>query len=184
MSKTLWQQVGMRIKAVREVVNLSTVDFAKSINLDSEIYLKYENGQVDIPVNVLFTIANKYNVEITTLLTGIEPHLKRIAIVKKGKDLAIERRKEYKYQDLALNFVHKKAEFFLVTVESLKYESKHMYSHSGQEFNYILEGALKVVYDGSEYILEAGDSVYFDSGYEHAMFALNGKSAKFLCVIL
>jgi quercetin dioxygenase-like cupin family protein len=184
MSETLWQQIGMRIKAVREIVNLSIADFARSINVDADIYLKYENGQIDVPVNVLLTIANKYNVEITALLTGIEPHLKRIAIVKKGKDLTIERRKEYKYQDLALDFAHKKAEIFLVTVESSKYESKHTYSHPGQEFNYILEGMLKVVYDGNEYILEAGDSVYFDSGYEHAMIALNGKSAKFLCVIL
>ena len=54
----------------------------------------------------------------------------------------------------------------------------------GQEFNYILEGSLKVVIDKHELILEEGDSLYFDSGQNHAMKALNGKPAKFLAIII
>ncbi|OEG69551.1 hypothetical protein ATZ36_08890 [Candidatus Endomicrobiellum trichonymphae] len=37
--------------------------------------------------------------------TGQE-HLQRIAVVKKDKGLRIDRRKEYKYQDLASKFIH------------------------------------------------------------------------------
>jgi uncharacterized cupin superfamily protein len=52
----------------------------------------------------------------------------------------------------------------------------------GQEFNYILEGTLKFVFDGKEYILESGNSVYFDSRYNRAIFAVNGKPVKFVDV--
>ncbi|MCE7699132.1 MAG: cupin domain-containing protein, partial [Methanobacterium paludis] len=33
-------------------------------------------------------------------------------------------------------------------------------------------------------ILEKGDSVFFDSTYEHAMEALNNKTAKFLAIVM
>ncbi|MDR3092547.1 MAG: XRE family transcriptional regulator [Endomicrobium sp.] len=183
MSKIL-KQIGTRIKAIREISNLSAEEFAKSMNLDAEMYLKYEKGEADIPISVLSVISSNYNVEMTALLTGDEPHLQRINVVRKGKGLSIERRKEYKYQDLASKFINKKAEIFLVTPESLKNKSKHAYSHTGQEFNYILEGTLKLIFDGKEYILNPGDSVYFDSRYDHAIFSIDDKPAKFLAVVL
>ncbi|MDR1196510.1 MAG: XRE family transcriptional regulator [Endomicrobium sp.] len=183
MSDTL-KQIGIRIKAIREISDLSTADFADSINLDAATYLKYENGEADIPISVLSAISNKYKVEMTAILTGIEPRLSRINVVKKGKGLSIERRKEYKYQDLAFNFIHKKAEVFIVSVDPQKESPKHAYSHPGQEFNYILEGSLKVIFEGREYILEEGDSVYFDSGYSHTMCAIGDKPAKFLAIVL
>jgi mannose-6-phosphate isomerase-like protein (cupin superfamily) len=178
------KQIGTRIKVIREISNLSAEEFAKSINLETAEYLKYETGIADIPISVLSTISGKYNIEITALLTGDGPHLQRIAVVKKDKGLRIDRRKEYKYQDLASKFMHKRAEVFLVTVDPLKNKSEHAYSHLGQEFNYILEGTLKLVFDGKEYILESGDSVYFDSKYNHAIFAVNDKPVKFVAVVL
>ncbi|MDR2192449.1 MAG: XRE family transcriptional regulator [Endomicrobium sp.] len=178
------KQIGQRIKAMREISELSAQDFAKSINLDLETYVEYEKGEADIPVSVLSAISQTYKVELTALLTGGEPKLQRVCAVKKGKGLSIERRKEYKYHDLAYNFVHKKAEIFLVSVEPSKDKPAHAYSHHGHEFNYVLEGSVKIIHDGKEYILEEGDSIYFDSDYSHTMSAMGGKTAKFLAVIL
>ena len=57
-------------------------------------------------------------------------------------------------------------------------------THPGQEFNYVLEGTLMIVVDGHEITLNEGDSIYFDSGYKHAMKALNNQQARFLAVIV
>ena len=97
----------------------------------------------------------------------------------------MERRKEYKYQNLAYNFINKKAEPFLVTVEpEPEGTSVHLNNHPGQEFDYLLEGTLKIVLGDKEIILNEGDSLYYDSNINHGMQALNGKSAKFLAIIL
>ena len=97
--------------------------------------------------------------------------------------MKVERRKEYDYQNLAYNFVNKKAEPFLVTVAPESEETPISYnSHAGQEFNYILEGTVKIFINDHELILNEGDSIY--SGNKHAMRALNGKTAKFLAIIL
>ncbi|MDR1086727.1 MAG: cupin domain-containing protein [Endomicrobium sp.] len=53
----------------------------------------------------------------------------------------------------------------------------------GQEFNYILEGALKIVFESKEYILGQGDSVYFNCGYCHTMIAVGGNPVKFLAIV-
>jgi quercetin dioxygenase-like cupin family protein/DNA-binding XRE family transcriptional regulator len=183
MTETL-KQIGARIKAIREISELSAADFAKSVGVEPDLYLKYESGEADIPVSALSAISAKYNVEMTALLSGSDPKLCRISAIKKGKGLSIERRKEYKYQDLAFNFAHKKAEIFLVTVEPSGQETSHAYAHQGHEFNYILEGTLKITHDGKEYLLEEGDSVYFDSGFKHAMSAVGNKTVRFLAVVL
>jgi transcriptional regulator with XRE-family HTH domain len=69
------EQFGLRIKAVRESLGLSTRDFSKSIQMDEGIYLDYENGVKEVPLDILHTISSKHNVEMTALITGEAPHL-------------------------------------------------------------------------------------------------------------
>ena len=57
-------------------------------------------------------------------------------------------------------------------------------SHPGQEFNYVIEGTMKIIIDGHEIVLNEGDSIYYDSVYTHAMKALNNKTVKMLAVVL
>jgi len=63
-------------------------------------------------------------------------------------------------------------------------QGSHANAHPGQEFNYVLEGRLKVLVHGNELVLEAGDCVYFDATHPHAMQAVGGKSARFLAFIV
>ena len=176
--------IAQRIKELREISELSEQSIAKDLNISVEKYKEYESGNIDIPVSFLYEIAGKFKVELTVLLTGEEPRLQRFSVVRKDKGLSIDRRKEYKYQDLAFNFIHKKSEIFIVTVDSSKEEKTvNKYSHPGQEFNYILEGQMKFFFQDKEIILNAGDSVYFDSGYDHAMLALGNSQLKFLAII-
>jgi len=177
--------VAKRIKELRRIAKLSAAEVASSLKIAKNVYQKYESGTRDIPVSVLYEIAHKFNVELTALLTGDEPRLHTYCLVKKNTAASVDRRKEYKYQDLAYNFSHKKAEVFLVTVEPKPKETGvHFYSHPGQEFNYVLEGKLKVILEGREVILEEGDSLFFNSGLKHAMRAHTNKTVRFLAVIL
>ncbi|MDD2523801.1 MAG: cupin domain-containing protein [Endomicrobiia bacterium] len=178
------KQIAQRIKELREISDMSVESMSKELKIDVDKYIEYESGDIDIPVSFLYEIAGKFNVELTVLLTGEEPKLQRFSVVKKDKGLSITRRKEYKYQDLAFNFMHKKSEIFLVTVDpENKEKTITKYAHVGQEFNYILEGQMKLFFKDQEIILNSGDSIYFDSGYEHAMIALGNTQLKFLAVI-
>lgn len=176
--------IASRIKELREIAGISPEKLASELEVSNETYLEYESGNIDIPVSFLYKISNKFNVELAAILTGDAPKLHTYSIVRKGKGVSVERRKQYKYQHLAYNFIHKKAEPFLVTVEPEDENSSiHYNSHPGQEFNYVLEGTLKVIISGYEIVLNEGDSLFFDSNINHGMKAIGDKPSKFLAII-
>jgi transcriptional regulator with XRE-family HTH domain len=179
------KQIAERIKEIREISGISAESMAKKLGTDAEVYHKYESGTTDIPVGVVFSIAEYFNVELAVMLGGDTPKLHIFSVVRKGKGLKLERRKQYRYESLAHSFIHKKAEPFMVTVDPKPEELLVEFnSHPGQEFNFVVEGTMMIMIDNHEIILNEGDSIYFDSGYRHAMKALNGQPVKFLAVVL
>ena len=178
------KMIASRIRDLREIAGLSIESLANQLNIDVETYTKYEGGNTDIPVSFLYLIANKFNVELSAILTGDAPKLHTYQLVRRGAGVSVERREAYKYQNLAYNFIGKRAEPFIVTVPpESEIEPVHHNSHKGQEFNYVLEGTLKIIINGHEIIMEEGDSIYFDSSASHGMKAMNGKQARFLAII-
>ncbi len=178
------RQIATRIRDLREIAGLSAETLAKEFRIPVQTYRDYESGAIDIPVSFLYEIARKFSVDLTEILTGEAPRLREYCLVRKGKGVKVERRKQYKYQNLAHNFIHKKAAPFLVTVEPEPDGTPfHLNAHPGQEFNYVIEGTLKVSINKHELVLNEGDSLFFDSGFDHGMKALGGKAARFLAII-
>lgn len=56
-------------------------------------------------------------------------------------------------------------------------------SHEGEEFLFVLEGAVKVKYGSKDYILKKGDSIYYDSIVDHLVTSNGEGSAKVLAVV-
>ena len=173
-----------RLRGMREVLEISDNEAAATCAIPREQYLNYESGEVDIPVSILHRMSQKYNFDLTALLTGEEPHMRSYTLTRKDKGVGVDRRKDYKYQALAGNFLNRKADPFIVIVEPKDNVPVSFNSHPGQEFNYMIEGKLKFFIGSKEMVLEPGDSIYFDSGLPHGMLALENKTAKFLAIIL
>ncbi len=177
--------IAERIKGLREIYGVTAETLAHELEVPPGVYHAYESGETDIPVGVLYKVAHRFGVELSELLTGEQPRLHTYALTRRGRGVSVERRREYRYQSLAHNFIHKKAEPFLVTVDPEPPDSPyHLNSHPGQEFSYVLEGALKVRLGEHEVTLEEGDSLLFDSGVDHGVKAMGGRAARFLAVIL
>ncbi len=183
--KEKMKEIALRIKELRELSDINTKEISEYLGISEEEYQKYEGGDVDISASVLFEIAHKLGVDMGLLLTGEETRMHIFTVTRKDKGVEVERRKQYKYQNLAEKFIHKKAEPFIVKVEPRADGKKpSTNSHPGQEFDYVLEGEMKFYIHDNEIILKEGDSIFFDSSYEHAMEALNNQPAKFLAIIL
>jgi quercetin dioxygenase-like cupin family protein len=176
--------IAERIKGFREIASISAETFANELGVSKEVYLEYESGKIDIPISFILKVAQRFDIELSVLLGGDNPKLTMYSIVRKGNGLKTERRKQYKYENLAYNFIDKRAEPFIVTVEPDNGSPVEYNSHPGQEFDYMLEGSMKVFIEGHEVELNEGDSIYFDSGNRHAMKALNNQKARFLAIVL
>jgi len=179
------QLIASRIKELREISGISVESFALELGVEKELLLNYESGKTDIPVGFLYKVAHRFNMELSSLLSGGQPKLHVYSVVRKGKGLNVDRRKQYAYENLAYNFIHKQVEPFIVTVVPIQENrTPEFNSHPGQEFNFVLEGSLMVIVDGHEIVLNEGDSIYFDSAYQHAMKAMNNQNARFLAIII
>jgi transcriptional regulator with XRE-family HTH domain len=179
------RQIADRIRGLREIAQLSPETCAEELGIAAETYRGYESGKADIPASFLYQVAGKFHVELSALLTGEEPRLRVYSVTRAGRGVKVERRRDYGYQSLAFNFVDKRMEPFLITIEPRpENEAVPMNAHPGQEFNYMLEGTVKAVIDGHEIILTPGDSIYFDARHGHGMKAVGGAPARFVAVIL
>lgn len=180
--KNQWQEIGLRIRAVREALDLTCATVSENTGATEELYTRYESGEVDVPMSYLTRLAAFFNVEVGTLLTGHDAHARLFDITRKGTGPAVARRHVYAYEALASRFIGKRMESFVVTVEpSLK--AGQVNTHAGQEFNYVLSGRLRLTVGGHVSLLEPGDSIYFDAIAPHGMQAEGDVPAVFLAVI-
>lgn len=177
-------EIADRLKGMRESLEISPERAAMTCDVPVTDYLKFESGESDIPVSILHRMARHFDFDITTLLTGEEPHVHNYSLTRKGKGVSVQRRRNYNYESLAANFMNRKADPYFVIVEPKEDPEISLNSHPGQEFNYVIEGLLKIVIGNNELILNPGDSVYFDSAIPHGMQAMNGRVARFVAVVL
>ena len=56
-------------------------------------------------------------------------------------------------------------------------------THEGEEFLYVLEGSIRVQYGSEQYVLQQGDSIYYDSIVDHLVTANDATGATILGVV-
>ncbi len=179
------KQIAERLRGLRDVLELTPEDIARDCDISAEDYRRAETGEYDISISMIQKIARTYDIALDALMFGEEPKMNSYFVTRAGKGVSIERTKAYKYQSLASGFMNRSADPFIVTVEPKEDDEKHnCNSHYGQEFNLVLEGRMLMDIEGREIVLAKGDSIYFNSKLPHSMKALDGKTVRFLAVIM
>lgn len=179
------KDIAARIRELREVCDMSKAELAERLKLTEKEYEKYENAEKDFPVSFLYEISSLFKVDLTELLTGTAPRLANCSIVRKGEGIAVDRYEGYDFESIAYKFIGRRIEPMIVTVgPETEQNPPEAVRHSGQEFNYVLEGQITVIFGERKFVLNEGDCFYFDPTVPHAQCASGGKGAKFLTVIL
>ena len=175
-------EITQRIAELRDACGYTQEDFARELGIDPETYQAYERNASAIPVSLICNIANLCGVELSEIMTGVSAKLHTLQIVKKGEARGMRRYPGYRLEDLAHRFANKTMQPIMVTILPDDPPAP-LVSHGGQEFNYILEGSIELQWGEKSYVLEAGDSVYFDPAHEHGQRCFGGKRARFLTII-
>jgi len=176
------QLVAQRIAELRDIMGYDTLLVANMLGIGEEAYKSYEINGEDIPISLLYKLANLYQVDMTDLLSGQSPRLSTLSVVRAGKGLHAERYAGYLYEDIGFNFAHRSMLPMLVTLNP-DGRQPELVTHSGQEINYCLEGEMLLLFDDLRVALHPGDCAYFDPSHPHGQQAAGGAAAKFLTVI-
>lgn len=176
------KEIGMRLRALREIMDMEPGELAEACRVDVETYERYERGEKDFSFSFLYNAANALGVDVVDLMSGESPRLSTCSVVRAGRGFKVERNAAYSYEALAFTFRKKRAEPFHVTVYPANMPDLH--GHEGQEFQYLLKGEAEMTIGESTFPLHEGDAVYFDSAVPHALRSLNGEPAEFIAVVI
>ncbi len=187
--KTMTQlgEVAARIREMREVMGMTANQMAEKTEVTLDEYKKFENGAADMPFSFLHKCALAFGIELTELLEGRTAHLSSYTVTRKGKGQETAKEEGISISNLAPKFKNKIAEPYWVRYEySEEQQNKpiHLTKHSGQEFDLVLKGSLKVQVGTHTEVLSEGDSIYYNSSTPHGMIAVNGEDCVFCAVVL
>ena len=183
--------VGSKIKGLRESKNLTVEEIAESSGLSVEQINSIENDQNLPSLGPLIKIARALGVRLGTFMDdndSLGPVVTRAADREKDNSIsfsngATEARKHMEYHPLAQQKAGRHMEPFIIDInptENLEYK---LSAHEGEEFIYVMEGEIELVYGKDKYALKQGDSIYYDSIVKHHLHGAEGKSAKILALI-
>ena len=175
------KQIPARIREMREILDISADEMAERLKISPGEYAGYENGEIDISISALYSIAAIFGVDFTVLLTGEGPKMEDQCVVRAGDGVIVDRFDGYSYSSLAYKFIGRIMEPLLVKISPLD-EPIALVIHSGQEFNYVLSGKIRITVGRRVYELAEGDSIYFNPRLPHGQEAVGGDAA-FLTVI-
>ncbi len=179
--------IASRIRGMREIMGYSTEKMASMTEVTHAQYLAYESGSEDFPFTFLHKCSKCFGIELTELMEGRSAHLSSYTVTRRGEGQITVEDDGIEIRNLAPLFAQKIAEPNWVKYEyseELQNKPIHLSSHSGQEFDYIIEGALKVQVGDHIEILHEGDCIYYNSSTPHGMIAVGGKPCTFCAVVL
>ena len=175
--------IGKRIKQARLNKGFTQQELAERCGFTNSLLSKIENGQTASAVATLSKIANHLETPLSWLLEGDEHH--NLILLPKDRRAPKIGGKEmgYMYERLANRSRFSKIEPVLVTVPSNN-GSTEPFTHSEEEFIYILSGAIQLSYNGELHLLKEGDSAYFNGLLPHIFLPASDKEAKVLSIFI
>ena len=179
--------IAMRIRDMREILGYSMQKMAELTEVSEAVYRQYESGTVDLPFTFLHKCAKVFGVEITVLLEGHSAKLSGYTVTRRGKGLVTASEDGITIQDMAPMFRKKLATPYWVTYKysaELQDQPIHTTTHTGQEFDLVIKGAMRIKVGDHEEILREGDSIFYKSSTPHGMIAIDGQDCVFLSMIM
>ncbi len=173
---------------MREIMGWTEKEMAKRVELSESEYLSYESAERDLPFTFIHKCALAFDIDLTDLLEGNnEARLTSYTVTRKGKGQKTAKEQGIDISNLAPKFRDKIAEPYWVKYEyspAQQNQPIHLTKHSGQEFDLIISGSLKVQVGSHIEILREGDSIYYNSSTPHGMIAVDGEDCTFVAVVL
>ena len=165
-------EVAERIRQLRLDSGYSTEEMAALTAFSLSDYELYEQGEADLPFSFIHKCANVFGVEMMELLEGTSPRLTGYEITRAGEGQITAVEPGIEIKSIAPLFKNRKADPYWVTYKYSEEEQTapiHQVTHSGQEFDIVLKGSMKLKIGEHEEILNVGDSAFYSSSNPHGM---------------
>ena len=177
--------IGQRLKTLRKARGLSLAGVAESVGMSEATLSRVENGQSLVSAHHLYRLSQVLGADITAFFgDGSRALSHGIRSISRGGDGVRLPTARYEAQVLCTDIASKRMHPAINTVTITALDQAGGFSrHDGEEFLHVLEGRLCLASEFYEpVILEAGDSMYFDSQMGHAYLSADGAPVRILVI--
>ena len=176
--------VGQKIRELRKSKKFSITDLSQESGLSTGLISQIERNMVVPSIKVMWKIANVLEVNIGYFFDEDDENIEEKIVVRRNDRKSINTNDSTKsYELLMPNLDNKSIEFLLITLNKETKINKGLVSHKGEECGYIIEGTMKIILENKEYILEKGDSFYFDSKIPHVYENYGDEKCVLVCAM-
>jgi phosphate butyryltransferase len=168
--------IGENLRKYMAMKNVSRERIASVLGYDDVKLEQLFDGDFSPEVSELLKLVTLLKTDIPALLYGKEYTEKKAIRTPPDGRVIIKKEGTIDYECLSPTYSGRKMEPLLVTIYRKDPKSVDVSRHEGQEFLFITEGRLSITVDGTEYILEEGDTFYFDSALPHAVNSITEKT--------
>jgi transcriptional regulator with XRE-family HTH domain len=179
--------IGLEVRMLRKQLGITVSDLAESSGLSLGMLSKIENGLTSPSLTTLQSLSHALGVPISHLLRRFEEE--RVAVqVKSGEGVSMERRGTragHQYQLLGYLGANESGvvgEPYMITLNDNS-DVFPTFQHDGIEYLYFLEGRVEYRHGDQTFLMEPGDSLYFDADAPHGPVKLIELPARYLSVI-
>lgn len=182
--------IGEKIKSLRTTKEISINDLSESTGLSVEQIKRIEDN-TDIPsLAPLIKIARALGVRLGTFLDD-QPNEEGPVVCRKGEaddtisfsNNASDARHHMHYHSLSRAKSDRHMDPFIIDIDESGNNEFSLSAHEGEEFIMVLKGKLEIEYGKKKYLLDEGDTIYYDSIVPHHVHAYEGKAARILAVV-
>ncbi|MBN2166338.1 MAG: helix-turn-helix transcriptional regulator [Marinilabiliaceae bacterium] len=179
---------GSKIKEIRQLKNISIDELASRSGLDINQIEMIESGSIMPSIAPIIKIARALSVRPGTFLDDedtIGPIITKSDEKTEGTSFSSTNinNTNLSFFPLANGKSGRHMEPFIIHVTPTKNNIELSSTHEGEEFIYVISGSIEIKYGNDTFILNTGDSIYYDSIINHKVIAANQSSATILAVV-
>jgi len=181
--------VGEKISTLCADKNISKEELSDRSGLSVDQIELIENSDTIPSLSPLIKIARALGVRLGTFLDDCEelgPVVHKHSDTQKPATFSSQLSSANSHLDffsLAARKTGRHMEPFLIDIKPSSTNEPILSSHEGEEFIFVLQGAVKINYGKEVHVLHKGDSIYYDSIVDHLVSALNGETAQIVAVV-
>lgn len=163
--------IGDKIRALRLRKKMGLVELGQHTGLSAALLSKLERGKLFPTLPTLLRIALVFSVGLEFFFR--EEKKNTVAVIRKSErqrfpDKPATNDVSYFFESLDFLAMEKKINAYYADFQPIAPERVRIHYHPGVEFLYVINGELALKIGNDEYLLDTGDSIYFDSSVPHS----------------
>jgi len=172
--------LGTRLKSLRSQQGWTLEQLSKRTGLSEPYLSRLEGGTRQPSLAALITLGQVYNIPIRTLLDAGDEPSSRCAVIRAGSPVP-RTANGLSYRPISGGGALTNLQAIAIAIPPNRHYEKFN-QHDGEEWLYVLSGRVKLVFEGEEHLLDAGDAAHFDARTPHRLAADGKRGAEVLLV--